>query len=81
MSSQVDLSNKAGECERLMNLEADEVKKLALRLLREIWIALANESATMDPKEVARQIAYIEKIQATVQLDLNGDRVQHATLE
>jgi hypothetical protein len=81
MSSQVDLSNKAGECERLMNLEADEVKKLALRLLREIWIALANESATMDAKELARQIAYIEKIQATVQLDLNGDRVQHANLE
>jgi len=42
MSSQSDLFNKATECERLMNLEADEDKKPAFKLLREMWIALAN---------------------------------------
>ena len=64
MSSQSDLFNKAAECERLMNLEADADKKRAIKLLREMWITLANESATMEPEELARQIATIEKIQA-----------------
>jgi hypothetical protein len=64
MSSQSDLLNKAAECERLMNLETNEDKKLAFKLLREMWIAVANESATLEPEELARQIASVEKIQA-----------------
>jgi len=47
-----------------MNLETNEDKKLAFKLLREMWIAVANESATLEPEELARQIASVEKIQA-----------------
>ncbi len=59
---QSDAFDKAAECERLMNLEADEVQKSAYRSLREMWINLANDSVSMIPKEFARQFADLDEI-------------------
>jgi hypothetical protein len=38
--------------------------QLALRLLRDLWIGVANESPSMTDADVAREIAAIETIQA-----------------
>ena len=46
-----------------MNRETDEVKRSALRLIKEMWIALANESVGMPSAELTREIAAIDEIQ------------------
>ena len=61
--SAVDLLKRAAECERLMDGEPDDVRKIAFRLIRDIWIALANECASMKVEELAQEVAAISQIQ------------------
>jgi hypothetical protein len=63
MSTKTDLFDRAAECERLMNLATEADKKTRFRLLRDMWIALANESGSMSAEELAQRIADIDKIQ------------------
>jgi hypothetical protein len=63
MFRQSELFDRAAECGRLIELETDEVKKTALGLLRQMWIALANESPSMTERELAKEIAAIEELQ------------------
>lgn len=52
--NQSNAFNKAAECERLMNVQTNEIKRSACRALREMWINLANDFASMSPEEFAR---------------------------
>jgi hypothetical protein len=63
MSKQSELFDRAAECERLRNLETDKIKKTTFRLLRDMWIVLANEIGTMPAEHLAKEIARIEEIQ------------------
>jgi hypothetical protein len=60
---QSDAFNKAAECERLMNLETDEIQRSAYRSLTEMWINLANEYASMTSENFAREFDDLDQIQ------------------
>jgi len=45
---------------------SDPVKKQSLKQLHDMWIALANESAHMSRRELDREVACIEAIQAGI---------------
>jgi hypothetical protein len=68
MSEQSKLFDRAAQCARLMNLSADPVNKQTLKQLRDMWIALANESTSMSAQELAKQITSIEAIQSGVEI-------------
>jgi hypothetical protein len=63
MTSREDLLKRAAECERLMDGEADNVPKIVFGLISDIWGALAHESASMSPEELAQEVAVIAQIQ------------------
>ncbi len=67
MFKQSDAFNRAAECERLMNLEADEVQRKAYQSFRDRWISLANESPSMSPGEFALQFNDLDQIQTRFQ--------------
>ena len=67
MSEQSKLFDRAAHCTRLMNLSSDPVNKETLKQLRDMWIALANESTSMSAQELAKQITSIEAIQSGVE--------------
>ena len=67
MSTRAYLLGRAAECQHLTSKEGGEVKRMALSLLRDMWVALARESERMEPDALAREIAAIERIQS----DLN----------
>ena len=67
MSEQSKLFDRAAHCARLMNLSSDPVNKQTLKQLRDMWIALANESTNMSAQELAKQITSIEAIQSGVE--------------
>jgi len=62
MSRQSKLFGRAANCERLMNLSS--VNKDIFKQLRDMWIALANESTSMSAKDLAKEINSIEAIQS-----------------
>lgn len=64
MASQSELFKKAAECELSMERERDEIRSAAYRLLRDMWIASANESVSMSAGELAHEIAGIDQIQS-----------------
>ena len=64
MSEQSKLFDRAGHCQRLMNLASDPVNKETLGQLRDMWIVLANESTSMSAKDLAKEINSIEAIQS-----------------
>ena len=63
MTGQAHLFDRAADCERLMDATSDPDEKEAFRQLRDMWIALANESPTMPADDMNRKIADIEKLQ------------------
>jgi hypothetical protein len=63
MTSQSNLLERAAEWDGLMKREPDEVKKTIFRLLRDMWITLANESALMSEKTLAQEVAAISEIE------------------
>jgi hypothetical protein len=64
MSRQAELFDKAADCERAMNGASDPWQKVTFKLLRDMWIALANESLSMTKPQLANEIAAIEEIQS-----------------
>jgi hypothetical protein len=64
MSRQAELFEKAADCERAMELATDPWQKITFKLLRDMWIALANESLSMSKLQLANEIAAIEEIQS-----------------
>jgi hypothetical protein len=64
MRLQSELFDRAADCERLRNLTSDHYKKLTLRLMRDLWIALANESVGMSERVLLNEIAGLDKIQS-----------------
>ncbi len=67
MYLQVEVINKAAECEQLMELEPDEARKAAYRSLRDSWIKLANECELMSPGQVVREMADILLMQTNLE--------------
>jgi len=57
-----DLLKRAVEYDRLMKFEADATKQIVFRLMRDMWLELANETS-MSAQELAREGAAIEQIQ------------------
>ena len=64
MSSRSGLFRRAIECERLMNLSSNPAKKQIFKQLRDMWIALADESRSLSRRAIAEGIAAIEEIQS-----------------
>jgi hypothetical protein len=64
MSRKSELFDRATDCERQMRQAVDPKKQTAFRVLRNMWIVLANESMTMPTDRLAEEILAIEKIQA-----------------
>jgi len=62
MSGQADLFDRAAECERLMDRASDPIKKETWKRFRNMWIALANESACVPADHLAQKVADIEKL-------------------
>jgi len=63
MTGRAKLFDRAAECELLMDAAYDPDRKETFRLFRDMWIMLANESATMSADYMKRQIADIERLQ------------------
>jgi hypothetical protein len=63
---QADLLKRAEDCERAFHVTSDPREKNALKILRDMWIALANESSSLTTLELAKQVAAIEELQAAV---------------
>jgi hypothetical protein len=63
MPHQSQLFERAAECSRRIHLTQDPVKKQTFKQLRDMWIALANESAIMSRAELTEEITSIEAIQ------------------
>ncbi|HLH98815.1 MAG TPA: hypothetical protein VKW08_27200 [Xanthobacteraceae bacterium] len=45
-----------------MTSETDAVRKVSFRLLRDMWLALADVGATLSAEELEREIAAIDQI-------------------
>ena len=66
MSRQSDLFDRAAECQQALELATNPEQKIALKLLRDMWTALANEYPALRPDQVAKEIAAIEELQFNV---------------
>ena len=64
MSQQADLLGRAAQCESASQSATDPRRKQSLRLLRDLWVAIADESLSMSDAELAREIATMEAIHA-----------------
>ena len=66
MLRQADLFDRAEGCERAFGAEHDPDAKAALKILRDMWIALANESSGLSEVSLAKEVAAIEELQSAV---------------
>jgi hypothetical protein len=67
MLTRSDLFDKAAECESRMRLAADPAKQTAFRLLRDMWIMLANASDDLRFHDLSDEISAIEQIQTVAE--------------
>jgi hypothetical protein len=58
---QSDIFERAAECERAIQT-ADPQRKVVLGMLREMWIAIGNESPYLSPSMLDKQIGTLEQI-------------------
>ena len=77
MAKQSDLFTRAAECERLMSLATDRGMKESLRLLRDMWTMLANESPNLPSDVIAEDVSAMETIQRILG-DSLGDGIGHS---
>ena len=66
MLRQAYLFDKAESCERAFSATGDPEAKAALKILRDMWIALANESSGLSEDSLAREVAAIEELQSAL---------------
>jgi hypothetical protein len=59
---QSDIFERAAACERAIQQVADPHRKVMLGMLREMWIAIGNESPFLSPSMLNEQIGMIEQI-------------------
>jgi uncharacterized protein with PhoU and TrkA domain len=64
---QAELFDRAAQCDRLMTSASDSVTRNAFKILRDLWITLANESLLMTHELLAEEVAALEKIQASLE--------------
>lgn len=65
MAEQIELLNRAAECERLIKLATDPVETGTLKQLHDLWIALASDSTMLSAKRsLVNAIAAIDKVQS-----------------
>jgi hypothetical protein len=63
--SQADIFERAEQCERASQAAADSQRKVMLELLRDMWIALANETPFLPEAVIEEQVRIIERIHAS----------------
>jgi hypothetical protein len=63
---QADLFDRAEDCERAFSAAGDPEAKAALKILRDMWIALANESSGLSEASLAKEVAAIEELQSAL---------------
>ena len=61
---QVDPWGKAAECERAMEIVADPERRVVLRSLRSVWVALGIRRSFLETPEQAGQLSTIAQIHA-----------------
>ncbi|HLH97155.1 MAG TPA: hypothetical protein VKW08_18750 [Xanthobacteraceae bacterium] len=66
MTRQSELFDRAADCERLMSVASDPARRGVLKQLRDMWIALANESEVNPLRDLAKEIAAMDNIQASL---------------
>ena len=64
--AQIDLWERAAECQRAAQDEADPHRREMLTSLRNLWIALANERGLMTQAELSKEITGIGRIEAAL---------------
>jgi hypothetical protein len=60
----IDPWEEAAECERSLQAEVDPERQEILEKLRDLWIALGNESSWMTDPEFAKEIEAIAHVQS-----------------
>jgi hypothetical protein len=70
MGSKSELFSRAARCERLMKITSDPMRKEILQQLREMWLALADESKNLSWHSLFYQFKTLEHIEA--QLEKGG---------
>jgi hypothetical protein len=63
--SQADIFERARACERASQAASDPQRKVMLELLRDMWIALANEVPFLSETMLSEQLEIVERIHAT----------------
>lgn len=66
MGRQSDLFERAAECERMIKLAYDPQRQKVFKELRDLWISLANESASFSDPAFAVQVERVEDIQSSL---------------
>jgi len=64
--SQGDLFDRAADCQRAFDLASNPEEKCTLKVLRDLWTALANESLVLSHDQLAKEIAAIEDLQSKI---------------
>ena len=77
MIRQSELFDHAADCEQHMKV-VGSAKQATFRLLRDLWIALASESATMPTDRLVREIAALKKMQAAAEWQFARVKGHHA---
>jgi hypothetical protein len=72
MTRQSELFNRAADCELLRNVASDPYERLTLRLMRNQWITLANESVGMPERALENEIAELDEIQSGLESSAGG---------
>jgi hypothetical protein len=62
----IDPWEEAAECERSLQAEVDPERQEILEKLRDLWIALGNETSWMTDREFAKEIEAIARAQSDV---------------
>ena len=65
MLSQSDIFQRAEECERACEAAADDQRKVMFELLRDMWIALANETPFLPARVLEEQVELVERIHSS----------------
>lgn len=73
MGSQSELFARAAVCERLMKQATDRSRKRIFKHLRDMWIALANESVALSRPVISNEVEKIEMIQSRLVAEERND--------
>ncbi len=73
--TRIDPWEKAADCERALQIAADPQQKMILKNLRDLWVALANESGFMSADQLAEESEAIGRLH--LELALTGSPALH----